>query len=97
MQKVGIIPGDGIGPEVVKEARKVLDAVSEKKGLTLEFEEFPLGAAHYLKTGEILSDETLQRLSKKDAILLSPFPYPALKGGDSGSPRSEKGQGCRVD
>jgi len=81
MQKIGVIPGDGIGPEVVKEARKVLDAVCEKRGLAFEFEEFPLGAAHYLKTGEVLSDETLQRLSKKDAILLGAMGDPRVAPG----------------
>jgi len=81
MQKVGVVPGDGIGPEVVKEARKVLDAVSERRNLTFEFEEFPLGAGHYLKTGEVLSDETLQRLSKKDAILLGAMGDPRVKPG----------------
>jgi len=81
MQKIGVIPGDGIGPEVVKEARKVLDAVSKKRNLAFEFEEFPLGAGHYLKTGEVLSDETLQRLSKKDAILLGALGDPRVKPG----------------
>jgi len=81
MQKIGVIPGDGIGPEVVKEARRVLDAVCEKRGLAFEFEEFPLGAGHYLKTGEVLSDETLQRLSKKDAILLGAMGDPRVAPG----------------
>ena len=81
MQKIGVIPGDGIGPEVIAEARKVLDAVAEKHSLTFEFEEFPLGAGHYLKTGEVLSDETLQRLSRKDAILLGAMGDPRVKPG----------------
>lgn len=81
MQKIGVIPGDGIGPEVISEARKVLDAVSEKRSLDLEFEEFPLGAGHFLKTGEVLSDETIQRLSRKDAILLGAMGDPRVKPG----------------
>lgn len=81
MQKIGVIPGDGIGPEVIAEARKVLDAVSERHGLSFEYEEFPLGAEHYLKTGEILSEETLQRLSRKDAILLGAMGDPRVKPG----------------
>ena len=76
-----MIPGDGIGPEVTREARKVLDAVAEKRNLSLEFEEFPHGAGHYLKTGEVLSDETIQRLSKKDAILLGAMGDPRVKPG----------------
>lgn len=81
MQKIGVIPGDGIGPEVIREARIVLDAVSERHGLEFEYEEFPLGAAHYLSTGEVLSEETIQRLSKKDAILLGSMGDPRVKPG----------------
>jgi 3-isopropylmalate dehydrogenase len=81
MQKVGVIPGDGIGPEVIREARKVLDAVAEKRNLSLEYEEFTLGANHYLKTGEILPDDVLQRLAKKDAILLGAMGDPRVKPG----------------
>ncbi len=81
MQRIGVIPGDGVGPEVIAEARKVLDAVAEKRNLALEFEEFPLGASHFLKTDEVLSDETLQRLSKKDALLLGAMGDPRVKPG----------------
>ncbi len=81
MPKIGVIPGDGIGPEVIAEARRVIDAVGEKLNLTFEFEEFPLGAGHYLKTGETVSDETLQRLSRKDAILLGAMGDPRVKPG----------------
>lgn len=76
-----MIPGDGIGPEVIKEARKVMDAVAEKRDLALEFEEFPLGAGHYLQTGETVSEETLQRLARKDAILLGAMGDPRVKPG----------------
>lgn len=70
-----------MGPEVVREARKVLDVVSETEGIALEFEEFPLGATHYLKTGEVLSDETVSRLGEKDAILLGAMGDPRVKPG----------------
>ncbi len=50
--KIAVIPGDGIGPEVIREGVKVLSAAAEAKSdLTLEFVEFPYGAEHYLKTG----------------------------------------------
>ena len=81
MHKIGVIPGDGIGPEVIREARKVLDAVAEKRNLSLEFEEFPLGAGHYLQTGETVSEETLQRLARKEAILLGAMGDPRVKPG----------------
>ncbi len=76
-----MIPGDGIGPEVIAEARRVLDKVVEQRNLEFEFEEFPLGAGHYLETGEVLSDETLQRLSRKDALLLGAMGDPRVKPG----------------
>ncbi len=66
---------------MICEARKVMDAVSDRRHLALEFEEFPLGAGHYLKTGEILSDETIQRLSRKNAILLGAMGDPRVKPG----------------
>ena len=81
MQKVGVIPGDGIGPEVIREARKVLGVACERKGIDIDFEEFPLGAAHHLRTGEVLSDETLSRLGEKDAILLGAMGDPRVKPG----------------
>lgn len=81
MQKIGVIPGDGIGPEVIAESKKVLDRVAEKHGLDFEYESFPLGAIHYLKTGEVISDETIQRLSRKDAILLGAMGDPRVKPG----------------
>src|SRR4030066_2198288 len=81
LHKIGVIPGDGIGPEVIRETRKVLDAVMEKRDLSLEFEEFPLGAGHYLQTGETVSEETLQRLARKKAILLGAMGDPRVKPG----------------
>ena len=81
MQKVAVIPGDGIGPEVVREAKRAIDAVSERHHLDIDFEEFPLGAGHYLKTGEVLSDETIGRLEGKDAILLGAMGDPRVKPG----------------
>jgi 3-isopropylmalate dehydrogenase len=81
VQKVGVIPGDGIGPEVVREAMKVIDAVTERRGIDLDFEEFPLGAGHYLRTGEVLSEETIRRLEGKAAILLGAMGDPRVKPG----------------
>jgi len=81
LQKVGVIQGDGIGPEVIREARKVLDVACDRNDLSLDFEEFPLGATHYLKTGEVLSDETVSRLGEKEAILLGAMGDPRVKPG----------------
>jgi 3-isopropylmalate dehydrogenase len=63
---VAVIGGDGIGPEVCDEALKVVDAA----GVKLDTTTFDLGAAHYVRTGEVLPDELLEHLRGFDAILL---------------------------
>ncbi len=71
MIRVGLLPGDGIGPEVVREARRVLEAVSAAGLAEFSFREFPHGAEHYLATGETLGEETFAALrDETDAILL---------------------------
>lgn len=71
MIRIALIPGDGIGPDVIREARRVLDAVAAAGLAELSFEEFPHGADHYLATGETLGEATFARLRDDfDAILL---------------------------
>lgn len=77
---LALIPGDGIGPEVVAEAVKLLEAVVPSD-VTLTTTSFPFGATHYLATGEILSDAGLAELKQHDAILLGAV------GGDPRDPR----------
>jgi len=67
--KIGVIPGDGIGPEIVEEAVKVLDAVSVAEGFNLSYEEFLLGGAAIDETGVPLPEETIQGVKKVDAVL----------------------------
>lgn len=66
---LAIIPGDGIGPEIVAQAERVLDAVANVQGFTLDKTSYSLGAEHWLKTGETLSEETMDALKQHDAIL----------------------------
>ncbi|MGA3214291.1 MAG: isocitrate/isopropylmalate family dehydrogenase, partial [Acidimicrobiales bacterium] len=66
MHKVGVIRGDGIGPEVIAEALKVVAGT----GVGLDTVEFDLGAARYERTGEVLPDSVLDELRATDAILL---------------------------
>ncbi|MFW0184549.1 3-isopropylmalate dehydrogenase [Rothia sp. CCM 9418] len=66
---LAIIPGDGIGPEIVAQAERVLDAVATRDGFTLTKTTYSLGAEHWLVTGETLTDETLTQLGGHDAIL----------------------------
>ena len=67
--KIGVIKGDGIGPEIIDEAIKVLDAVSVTQGFNLKYEEMLLGGAAIDDTGVPLPEETIQGVKKCDAIL----------------------------
>ena len=79
MYEIGVIGGDGTGPEVVGEALKVLDAVRGEA--SFELIEFDLGAERYLRTGETLPDEELERMRALDAILLGAVGDPRVKPG----------------
>lgn len=79
--RLALIPGDGIGPEVVSEAVKVLDAVTEGTGIDIQKTTFSLGANRYLTTGDVLPDDDLAAISEHDAILLGAV------GGQPGDPR----------
>ena len=72
-----MVGGDGIGPEVIAEALKVVAAA----GVALETTDFDLGGARYLRDGEILSDETLDELRGHDAILLGAVGTPDVPPG----------------
>jgi len=67
--KIGVIKGDGIGPEIIDEAIKVLDAVSVHEGFTLKYDEMLLGGAAIDETGVPLPDATIQGVKKCDAVL----------------------------
>ncbi len=69
MKKILVLPGDGIGPEIVTEAEKVLEAVRERFGLEVETERGLVGGAAYDETGEPLPETTLQQAREADAIL----------------------------
>ena len=67
--KIATIPGDGIGPEVVQEGLKVLDAVSKKYNFNCDITPFDLGGQRYLDTGEVLPDSVMEELKKFDEIV----------------------------
>jgi len=79
--RVPVIPGDGIGPEIVAQGQKVLEAAADKYGFSIEWIPFDLGAEHYLKTGELVSEETLKELSQYRAIYLGAIGDPRVKPG----------------
>jgi 3-isopropylmalate dehydrogenase len=70
--KVGVIGGDGIGPEVTAEALKVVRAA----GVSLDTTDYELGADHYIRTGEVLPDRVLDELAGQEAILLGAIGAP---------------------
>ncbi len=67
---IALIPGDGIGPEIVAEAVKVLDAVAEKYGHTFNYKKFLMGGCSIDVYGESLTDETLEEIKTYDSVLL---------------------------
>jgi len=79
--KLAVIGGDGIGPEVVAEGLKVLDAISAKYGLTFEKKDYELGAKYWHKTGETLPDSVIEELAKADVILLGAVGDPTVPSG----------------
>ena len=83
MIRVALVPGDGIGPEVIEQARRVLEAVAGAGLADLSLETLPHGADHYLETGETLSQETFERLRDDfDAILLGAVGDPRVPGNE---------------
>lgn len=76
--KVAVIPGDGIGPEIIAEARKVLDKVGAKYGHVFEYQELLMGGCSIDAYGEPLTDETLEKARAADSVLLGAV------GGDVG-------------
>jgi 3-isopropylmalate dehydrogenase len=79
--KIGVMPGDGTGPEVVREGLKVLNAVAKTEGLSLDLVHYDLGGERYKKTGDILPDSVLAELRKLDAIYLGAIGHPDVKPG----------------
>lgn len=78
---IGVVPGDGTGPEVVAEGVKVLKAVSKKFGFDVDLEYFDFGGDRYLKTGILLSDEDIANVGSKQAVLLGAIGHPDVKPG----------------
>ena len=81
MYNIALFPGDGIGPEIIREGKKVIDEAALKYGLEINWTEFPFGAEHYLKTGELLPDSALKEMEDMDAIYLGAVGDPRVKPG----------------
>jgi 3-isopropylmalate dehydrogenase len=79
--KIAVIPGDGTGPEVVREGLKVLAAISKKYNFKYETRIFDFGGERYLKTGKALEDKDIEELKKFSTIYLGAIGHPDVKPG----------------
>jgi 3-isopropylmalate dehydrogenase len=79
--KIAVVPGDGTGPEVVREGLKVLKAAAAVGGFGYELQEYDFGGDRYLKTGEILPKTAVEELKQFDAIYLGAIGHPDVKPG----------------
>ena len=67
---IAVFPGDGIGPEVIQEALKILKIIESKQGLKINLNEAPVGGAGYEATGHPLPEASLKVAQNADAVLL---------------------------
>jgi Isocitrate/isopropylmalate dehydrogenase len=79
--RIAVLPGDGTGPEVIREGLKVLEAAQQVCGFKLELEHYDLGGDRYLSTGDILPDSVLEELRGFDAIYLGAIGHPDVQPG----------------
>lgn len=79
VHKIAVIPGDGVGPEVIREGVRVLNKAAELDGsFRFEFTWFPWGCEYYLKNGRMMDEDGISQLEKFDAIYLGAVGYPGV-------------------
>jgi 3-isopropylmalate dehydrogenase len=78
--RIASLPGDGIGPEVVREGLRVLDAAQRRFGLKFEIREHSIGAAEYLRSGDPFPEAVFEDVAACDAILLGAMGLPEVRG-----------------
>ena len=81
MQTIAVIPGDGVGPEVIDEAQRVLRRLADTDGIEFDTVTYPFGAEHYLRTGELMPPSVLEEFKQMDAILLGAIGDPRVETG----------------
>ncbi|MFA7304927.1 MAG: isocitrate/isopropylmalate family dehydrogenase [Methanoregula sp.] len=81
MYKIASIGGDGIGPEIIEEGKKVLDAAGERFGFDIDWTPFDIGADRYLATGKLLTEEDIAELKKYKAIYFGAIGDPRVPPG----------------
>ena len=78
---ITLLPGDGTGPEVVKEAVKVLENTSEQYKIKFNFTNNDLGGDRYINTGELVTEKDIEQFKNSDAVLLGAIGHPDVKPG----------------
>src|SRR5512133_395085 len=78
--RIAVIPGDGIGKEVVPEGIRVLEAAAAKHDLRLKWDEFPWSCEYFLEQGRMMPVDGLDRIRHHDAMCLGAVPYPGVPG-----------------
>ncbi len=81
MHRIAVIPGDGTGPEVIREGLKVLAAAAKKFAFKYEIKEFDFSGQRYLKTGKLVDDKDIEELKDYSAIYLGAVGDPDVKPG----------------
>lgn len=79
--KIALMPGDGTGPEVLREGMKVVEAAAQRFGFTFDTTEYDFGGERYMKTGEVLPDSAIDELRGYDVIFLGAIGHPDVKPG----------------
>jgi 3-isopropylmalate dehydrogenase len=89
--KIAVLPGDGIGPEVVAQALKLISVIEEKEKVSFSFEEGLIGATAIDQTGNPLPDDTIEKCRKADAVLLGAVGHPKYDLDPTAKVRPEQG------
>ena len=76
--RINLVPGDGIGKEVIPEGVKVLDALAAQHGFGLEYQEFAYSCEYRARHGHMMPEDGIERLSQCDAIYLGAVGYPGV-------------------
>ena len=81
MYKIAVVPGDGIGQEVIAEGVKVLNALEETADVSFSLDYLDIGSERYLRTGELLTENDIDDLRKHDAIYFGAIGDPRVAPG----------------
>ena len=91
MKKIAVLPGDGIGPEIIKESLKIIESVSEKIDIKFNYEFCDVGAIAIDKYNNPLPDETLKICKESDAVLFGAIGHPKFDNNPNLKVRPEQG------